>query len=319
MHIFYAHNDTLLKLLEAGSHQDLNSIADSHGNLEKLKAGQIKTAIFAIYVPESYRFGLALHKALLMVDIFWQNFHKYQSDLLPILSITDLAKVRNSGKIGGILSLEGGEALEGSLANLRNFYRLGVRGLTLTWNNRNQLADGVGEGEQAQGLSKFGLEVVEAMNQLGMFIDVSHLAEKGFWQVLKISKAPVIASHSNSRTLCAHPRNLTDIQIKALADQGGVIGVNFYPYFVKEPANEVDLVAVADQIEYLLKVGGTDSVGIGSDFDGISCVPKELEDISKIPRLIDELKKRKFSEAVIEKIIGGNFFRIIEEIFSKSS
>ena len=137
--------------------------------------------------------------------------------------------------------------------------------------------------------------------------------------MLKISKAPVIASHSNSRTLCAHPRNLTDIQIKALADQGGVIGVNFYPYFVKEPANEVDLVAVADQIEYLLKVGGTDSVGIGSDFDGISCVPKELEDISKIPRLIDELKKRKFSEAVIEKIIGGNFFRVIEEIFSKSS
>ena len=100
--------------------------------------------------------------------------------MLPILSITDLAKVRNSGKNGGILSLEGGEALEGSLANLRNFYRLGVRGLTLTWNNRNQLADGVGEGEIYQGLSKFGLEVVEAMNQLGMFIDVSHLAEKDF-------------------------------------------------------------------------------------------------------------------------------------------
>lgn len=318
MVIFDGHNDMLLKLLESGSNSDISTLKDCQVNLEKLQKGNIKVAIFAIYVPSHFRFGLSLHQAMLMIDLFWQNFQKYSQHLSPILSTADLLKVKTEPKIGGILSLEGGEVLEGNLGNLRNFYRLGVRALTLTWNNRNELADGVGEGKYAQGLSKFGHQVVETMNQLGMIVDVSHLAEKGFWDVLSASKAPVIASHSNSRTLCNHPRNLWDQQIKGIADQGGVIGVNFYPPFVTHK-KDVDLGAVADQIMHLLNVGGCNCVGLGSDFDGIDSTPKGLDDISKIHLIIDELKTRQVPESIIEKIMGENFFRVIGEIFFKSS
>ncbi len=316
MMVFDAHIDTLSRLMGCNRASDLVSIKGNHVNLEKMQKAGITGQIFAVFVSENYRHGLMLHQAMIMIDIFWQNICKYKKELRPILWLEDLNSLEvNSGKIGCILSIEGGETLEGRLENLRNFYRLGVRGLTLTWNNRNQLADGVGEADGASGISEFGRQVIIEMNRLGMFIDVSHLAKQGFWDVLKVSNSPVIASHSNAYTLCRHRRNFTDKQIKALADKGGVIGVNFCPAFLTIQPKTASVDHVVAHIRHLLMKGGSDAVGIGSDFDGISSVPKGLEDISRMPLIVAGLKDRGYPESVIEKVMAGNFIRVFKQIF----
>lgn len=319
MFIFDAHADTLSVLAERGEAYDLGTLKDSHVNLPGMRKGGLKAQIFAVYVPKKYCPGMALHAALKMVDIFWRNLELYHEFLMPVLCRNDLRTGEYSPRIGCLLSIEGGEALEGSLANLRILFRLGVRALTLTWNNRNELGDGIGEGERASGLSGFGCEVVAEMNRLGMLIDVSHLAEKGFWDVLALSKAPVIASHSNAYTLCRHPRNLTDDQIRALADQGGIVGVNFFPKHVTDSPDNCTIEDVVDQIMYLYQVGGSDAIALGSDFDGIGSTPVGLEDVGKMPGLIPALEKRGLPTAVIEKIMGLNLLRVVNQVLPERS
>lgn len=319
MFIFDGHVDTLAVLAERSEGWDLGVLADAHVNLPKLEKAGYGAQIFAIYVSRKYSAGLALHMALKMVDIFWQNMERYHERLKPVLCRNDLQPAEADPRISCLLAVEGGEALEGSLANLRNLFRLGVRALTLTWNNRNDLGDGVGEGDRASGLSPFGCEVVAEMNRLGMLIDVSHLAEKGFWDVLTLSEAPVIASHSNAYALCRHPRNLTDEQIKALAAKGGVIGVNFYPKHVTDTPDNCTIDHVVDQIVYLYRTGGSDAVALGSDFDGISSTPAGLDDVEKVPCLIAAMEERGLPSAVIEKIMGLNLLRVAKQVLPERS
>lgn len=320
MYIFDAHIDTLGILAEQNGGEDLATLTGTHVNLAKMRRAGISAQIFAIYVPDRYRHGLALHKALKMVDIFWENLRNYPQELQPLLWRSDCQIIEgNDMPIRCMLSLEGGEALEGSIANLRNFFRLGVRALTITWNHRNELADGVGEGKGASGLSEFGREVVAEMNRLGMVIDVSHLAEPGFWDVLDESNQPIIASHSNAYTLCQHRRNLTDAQIKAIADCGGVVGVNFYPGFLTKQPEMADIEHVVEQIVHLIDVGGSETAALGSDFDGIGAVPVGLENVEKTPLLISKLKKRGLSEAVVEKVMGKNLLRVVRQVLPEKS
>ena len=320
MFIFDAHIDTLQKLVQSNGLYDLASIPDSHVSLAKMQTAGLSAQIFAVFVPENYRQGLAFHNASIMIDIFWQNMIKYAVELMPIMWQDDLSLLEKKTKqIGCILSIEGGEALEGRLENLRNFFRLGVRVLTLTWNNRNELGDGVAEGEHASGLSEFGQQVIAEMNNLGMIIDVSHLAERGFWDVLRLSKFPVIASHSNSYTLCQHRRNLNDKQITALANQGGVIGVNFCPAFLIDSPKNAIIDHVVWHIAHILDVAGSEAVGLGSDFDGIASVPQGLEDISRIDEILTRLKNHGYPESVIEKVMGKNFLRVLKQVFPQKS
>lgn len=307
---FDAHIDTLLQLVHSG-----RSLADASGHvsLEKLRKGGVSAQVFAVFVEPDFYQGMALHRALQMIDVFWQMIAEYPDDLAFADSGTAIRKSYQAGKIACMLALEGGEALQGSLANLRNLHRLGVRVLTLTWNYRNALANGQSEGDASGGLSPFGREVIAEMNRLGMLVDVSHLNEPGFWDVLEISGDPVIASHSCPRSLRDHGRNLTDRQIKALADKGGVIGVNFYPGFLTA-GESAALEDVLDHIEYLINVGGSDCVGLGSDYDGINAVPDGLQDCSMMPTIAAGLESRGHSLTVIEKIMGGNFLRIAESV-----
>lgn len=319
MFIFDAHIDTLGILAERGC-EDLAALTDSHVNLEKMEKAGINAQFFAVYVPSRYRFGLALHKAMEMIDIFWQNVERYPEKLQPLLNREDCRILEtNRQPIRCLLSIEGGEALEGSLSNLRNFFKLGVRALTLTWNHRNALADGVGEGKFASGLTEFGREVVDEMNRLGMIVDVSHLAEPGFWDVVEVSSQPIIASHSNAYRLCGHRRNLTDEQIKAIADSGGVIGVNFHPGFLADPPRTASIDHVVEQILYLLKLGGSDTPALGSDFDGISSTPAGLENVEKTPNLITKLEKQGVSETLIEKVMGKNLLRVVSQVLPEKS
>ena len=177
---------------------------------------------------------------------------------------------------------------------------------------RNQLADGVTDRRTGGGLSELGAQSVEELDRLGMIVDVSHINDEGFWDVLDHTKHPVIASHSNSRTVCRHPRNMTDEMIVALAENGGVMGMNFAPSFVHPTL--ATLQGVVDHIDHIVDLVGPDHVGLGSDFDGIPSTPVGLEDATRMPYITEELVKREYNEVDIKKILGGNHLRLMKQV-----
>lgn len=310
MFTFDAHIDTLSRLL--GTDQSLDD-HQGHVNLAKLRQSKQGAQFFAAYVSPQFYHGKALHNTLEMVDLFWQWMEQFPHDLAFAGSGNDILEIRKSGRLACLLAVEGGEALEGKLSNLRMLHRLGIRLVTLTWNHRNDLAAGQGEGPGGGGLSRFGEAVVTEMNRLGMIVDVSHLNDQGFWDTLHVSKEPVIASHSNARALCDHPRNLTDEQIRALSQRGGVIGVNFCTHFLAKD-RQATIHDVVNQIEYLAKVGGVECVGLGSDYDGIERTPLGLEHCAKTPELAEILKERGYSAEDVGKIMGGNLLRLCQTV-----
>ena len=200
-----------------------------------------------------------------------------------------------------------------SLDILRDFYAKGIRYMTLCHSANNEICDSCATAEKRwHGLSPFGREVVAEMNRLGMLVDVSHISDEAFYDVLECSTRPVVATHSCCRALASHPRNMTDDMIRALAAKGGVIQINFYPYFLIDGYEEgqpaPSYKVVADHIDHVVKLVGIDHVGIGSDFDGIEVAPEGLEDASMMPTLFDELRRRGYSQEDLDKIASGNFF-----------
>lgn len=187
----------------------------------------------------------------------------------------------------------------------------------MTWNGRNELADGVGESETEGGLTRFGRAVVQEMNRLGMVVDASHLSEAGFWDVLEVSNQPVITSHANSRCICNHRRNLTDEQIRALAARGGVIGLTFYPDFIHP--DQPSLEKLLDHMDHIISLAGVDCIGLGSDFDGIDQVTSGLEDISRLPAITEGRWRRGYREEEIAKILGGNFLRVLQQVLPEQA
>lgn len=312
MFIFDAHVDTLSRLLASGETLDNNRGHVRLDHLRQRKKGG-GAQFFAAFVSPKFYHGKALHQTMEMIDLFWRWMDDFSDDLAFAGSGTDISKIRERGQMACLLAIEGGEALEGSLANLRMLYRLGVRLLTLTWNHRNDLASGQLEGKDGGGLSLFGQEVIGEMNRLGMLVDVSHLNDQGFWDVIRASKDPVVASHSNAKTLCNHARNLTDEQIRAIATGGGVIGVNFCTHFLAH-GRQATIHDVVEQIEYLVRIGGIDSVGLGSDYDGIEETPLGLASYDKLSELADILRERGYSEGDVAKIMGGNFQRLCQRV-----
>jgi len=283
-----------------------------HVDLPRLRAGGVTGQIFACFVPvHEYRRGAARY-ALRMVDAMHRACAAYPDDLLLATSAADIRRAKAGGRVAGILGLEGAEPLEGSLEVLRCFHRLGVRNLGLTWNYRNETSDGVMEGPSAQGLTEFGVQVVEECNRLGIMIDVAHLAPAGVSDVLRVSRKPIIASHSNAKALCGHVRNLTDDQLRAIAAQGGLIGVTFVNAFLHYPSRDATISHVLDQIDYLVQVAGPDHVMIGSDFDGAT-MPQGIVDATSYPDLTADMLARGHDEQTIRQVLGLNFLRVFEE------
>ncbi|NPV72206.1 MAG: membrane dipeptidase [Pelotomaculum sp.] len=304
-----AHCDTLTVLLER--QKRLSSCSDGHLDLPRLKTGGVDLQFFAAFISPEYR-SRPVERALDLIGCFYREIEDNKDLIMHVRNQNEVDLAFASGKIAALLSVEGGEALGGSLGTLRMLYGLGVRCLTLTWNGRNELGCGAGEGGAESGLTEFGRAVVREMNRLGMLVDVSHLSEKGFWEVMKLTKQPVIASHSNCMALCSHPRNLSDRQIRALAEQGGVVGITFVPAFLGSGHSSVN--NVLDHIEYAISVGGVECVGLGSDFDGTEELPEGLEDCTCFPAIANGLIKRGYSSEAVKKVMGENFLRVIGQV-----
>lgn len=302
------HCDTIVKLFHRGEKLRRNK---NHLDLERMFRYEGAVQVFALWLDPMY-YPIALRQTLQYLD-FYQEQIAGNADLIGhVNTYEDILENQKNGKLSALLSLEGGEALEGEIAVLRLFYQLGVRMVGLTWNHRNALADGVRDRETGGGLTAFGKNVVKEMNRLGMIVDVSHLSDRGFYDVADIAEAPFIASHSNSRTICDVPRNLTDEQLRLLAVCGGVVGMNYYPVFLsKEKTSAID--DLIRHISHILDVAGEDCIGLGSDFDGIGTTPTDLRCVEDLELFFYRLRQE-FGKDVEEKIREKNFHRVFQEI-----
>lgn len=279
-------------------------------DLPRLIEGGVDCQFFT--VPTEYTIpSLEPLQALQRLDFIYSEVEKNRNKIAVATTYDDVINNNEEGKISAVLYFEGGYALRGNLRVLRMMYRLGIRAMGLVWFYRNELADSSREKRAMGGLSDFGVSVVEEMNRLGMIVDVSHLNDPGFWDVIEVSKDPVINTHACCRELCNVPRNLTDEMIKALAEKGGIIGVDFVPAHLS-PDKRATVETVVNHIEHVVDLVGIDHVGLGSDFDGGGTA---LKDATEMPNITKELVKRGYSDSEVKKIIGGNFLRIFKQIW----
>ncbi len=310
MIIVDAHCDTITTIMETNEQLRDNK---GHIDLNRLKQYDGFVQFFAAFIsPKHAKMG-ALCRAVDIIDCLYREIDSNKNDILLCRNYNDIMKSIQSNKIAAVLTIEGGDALEGSISALRILYELGVRAITLTWNHRNQIADGVADGITGGGLTSFGKEVVAEMNRLGMMVDVSHLSQAGFWDVLNTTSAPIIASHSNAQKICNHRRNLTDEQLLALKKNGGVTGINLCPDFIYSEG-KATMKHVIKHIEHIIALTGEDTLGLGADFDGIDETPKGLEGVQNIGDLLNELLKLNYTETLVNKIAGENFLRVIKRI-----
>ncbi len=309
MLIIDGHCDTAAALLDRKGDLYEN---DCRIDLKRLLLSDRRVQFFAAFAnPQLYK-NNELVRVLSILDYMHVSAEKHSDKISICLNTCDIENTLSSGRVAALLSVEGGDALGGELHVLRHLYRLGVRSMLLTWNHRNELADGAHE-KPGAGLSGFGRQVVAEMNRLGMIVDVSHLCEASFNDVLELSEAPVIASHSNAKAVCSHPRNLSDAQLRDIRSKGGVVGINFYPYFLNN-TQTASLDDVIKHIEHICSITGEDHIGLGPDYDGIDCVPEGLENVRYLPALFDRLLSLNYTDAFIEKLAGLNFFRVIRQI-----
>ncbi len=311
--IIDAHCDTVGFFCQEGSDYDFHSRNNQHHiDLPRLKESGIILQFFALYIKDEDKPVGSLAYCLRLLDSYYRTMQHCPDELQTIYTVTDLKNTLNSSKIAALLSVEGGEALEGELAVLPMLFRLGIRSIGLTWNQQNQLATGIGEDSLEAGLTTFGKQVIREMNSLGMLVDLAHINRQGFFDVLKISSAPVVVSHANARAICDHPRNLADDQLRALRDINGVIGMSCCPDFVDPSHATID--KLLDHFVHVAEVAGVDHLGIGADFDGIQEVIAGLEDVTGLPRLVEGLLQHGFSREEIDKITHKNFIRVLEKV-----
>ncbi|WP_313529020.1 dipeptidase [Anaerotignum sp.] len=302
------HCDTIVRIYEKGQELFCN---DGHIDIQRLTNYKAPLQFFAIWLEPRY-YPIAMRQTMKYIEFYYNQIQKNADLIGHINCFDDLEENKKKNKISALLSIEGGEALEGEISAIHTYHRLGVRSMSLTWNHRNQLADGVAEKDSKGGLTKFGRDAVAEMEQLGMIVDVSHLSEPGFWDVYNLAKRPFIASHSNAKTICDVPRNLTDNQMRAIADKGGVIGLNLYPPFLTTE-KEVEVEDIFRHIHHILSVVGEDFVALGTDFDGIDCCPKGISDVKDMDYFFTEMENE-YGEQVVEKICSKNLLRVLAEV-----
>lgn len=314
MFICDCHCDTLTELYNKNASLYEN---EQHFDIKRQIALGGGLQFCAIYVPtEVFRYQGGLRYTLCLLDKYNQELKKLHENGIDVLEVRTAGDAGNvlKHKAATLLAIEEGGAIDGSLEALRCLYELGVRAMTLTWSNRNDIADGINEEATGSGLTLFGKQVVAEMNRLGMLVDVSHISTAGFWSVIETSTKPIIATHSNAKSLCSHPRNLNDEQIKALAQNGGLAGITFAGQFLEEDWRNACIESVYKHIDYMLNlIGNDDHIGFGSDFDGISHPPYNIQGVQDYKPLIEYLSKY-YSDETINKITHQNVINLLQKV-----
>lgn len=323
-----------------------------HTDIPRLRAGLVGGQFWSVYVPTQPSGAAAVQATLEQIDVVYQLCARHPETFELALTADDVERIHRQGKIASLIGMEGGHSINNSLATLRMMYRLGARYMTLTHTENTDWADTAGDKPAHHGLTAFGEEVVREMNRLGMLVDLSHVSDDTMRAALRVTKAPVIFSHSSARALCNHLRDVPDEILRMTKTNGGVVMVCFVPNFITE-ADRLDealvtrekerlrklygddsrsfrvavaewrkthpdpraatLSDVADHIDHIRKLIGVDHVGIGADFDGFSGAPRGLEDVSKYPDLLAELLRRGYSQTDVEKVAGQNVLRVMRE------
>ena len=350
-----SHIDTVQRVLVMG--EDLGKRWDvGHVDLPRLREGGTHAPFFALWVPVYFPGAEAVRRTLDLRDAMQSMLNAHPDQMELATTAADIRRIVKQRKIAVFLTVEGGHTIDDDLRVLRMYYQLGIRSMTLTHSRNNNWADSATDKPAHNGLTDFGKEVVREMNRLGMLVDVSHVADKTFYDTLAITTKPVIVSHSSMRALSDVPRNISDEMLWALAKNGGVVGISFGEGFVNpadaealRSAIETETTAplmtgralddyaaedvrklfgtrvkvaatvedVANHIDHAVKIAGIDHVGIGSDYDGVSGPPNGLDDVSRMPALIDVLLERGYAERDVKKILGENYLRVICEVTGK--
>ena len=327
------------------------AVEAGHTDIPRLREGGVDAQFWSVYVPADLaKKGGAARATMEQIDVVYRMLDRYPETFELALSTADVQRIVAEGKIASLIGIEGGHSIENSLGTLRMFYRLGARYMTLTHNDTLDWADAATDEPRHGGLTLFGEHVVREMNRLGMLVDLSHVSVETMRDVLRVSQAPVIASHSSAYAVCPVPRNIPDEVLRQIAANGGVVMVNFYSGFIDPKAAEVvvrsyakrrelraeypdeqefekawerwrqenpvprgNLEMVVDHIDHIAKVAGIDHVGLGSDYDGINQTPEGLEDVSCFPKITKALFERGYSDEAVQKILGANTLRAFRQ------
>lgn len=310
MKVYDLHCDVLYKLAKA---ENTISFADSpklQASKKALEVGGIALQVFAVFVSEDFPKEQLFLEAIRQIEIFHREIVGKDDNIIPIYEWEQLGSLKE-GQIGAVLSIEGLDMIDGDMHKLKLLLSHGVKLVGLTWNGPNKVADGSSE-ESSTGLTPFGEEVVSLLNEQNIIVDVSHLSEQSFWDVLPRAKW-MMASHSNAQALCNSPRNLNDKQIKALIAKNSPIHVVYYPPFIGDTKKSVEIQDLVKHIEHIVSLGGKHLIGLGSDFDGISEFVIGLEDASKTQNIVRELLES-YTREEVEGFTSQNFERFVMRI-----
>jgi membrane dipeptidase len=354
-----SHADTTQRLLSDKTFDIAGRQKNGNVDIPRMREGGLDALFFSIWVPSDVTGVKAVNTANALIASVHKAVAAHPGDLRLATTAAEVRRAAADHKIAALMGMEGGHMINDDLGQLRKYAALGVRYLTLTHFKNNNWADSSTDTPAHNGLTPFGKDVVRELNRLGMMVDISHVADKTFYDVLALTRAPVIASHSSCRAIANHPRNLTDDMLRALAKNGGVVMINYHAGFLSEEfrvasekksgtvdvamaamskkcggneacttmeSERIDHEAMAsgelpkvtwqkivDHIDHAVKVAGADHVGLGSDFDGAT-MPLGMEDVSKLPKITDALIRKGYSDADIEKILGGNILRVMEQV-----
>jgi len=353
------HDDTTQRMLFDKNFDISVRHKDGQIDVPRMREGGLDALFFSIWVPSDVTGPPAVKRAFDLIDCVREAARLHPNDLMLATTAADIRRAASEHKIAALMGIEGGHMIDDDLRLLRLYAALGVRYMTLTHFKNNNWADSSTDKAAHNGLTALGKDVVREMNRLGMMVDISHVADKTFWDVIETTRAPVLASHSSARAIANHPRNMTDDMMRALAKNGGVVMINYHAAFLSEEfrvasekksgtvvesmaamskkcgGNEacttmeseridheamvrgelpkVSWEKIVDHIDHAVKVAGADHVGLGSDFDGAT-MPIGMEDASKLPKITDALLKKGYSDADVEKILGGNILRVMEAV-----
>lgn len=303
MRVIDGHCDVLSKML-MDPFIEFTHDAQLDVTLPRMKAVRMMMQSFAVYLPEKLH-NPGFGDILKCIDLFHSKVLAASDEMLHVRTGQDMETLLHGNKIGALLALEGADGLEGNFTYLRTLFYLGVRSLGITWNYANWAADGILEPRKG-GLTYKGTKLVKECNKLGIILDVSHLSEKGFWELTELTEKPFIASHSNAYDICPHPRNLRKNQIEAIVRMEGRVGITFVPWFVREQV-PVSIEHLLPHIDRMFALGGVRNVGFGSDFDGIDKWIVGLENTKQYDRLVNLLHKH-YKSAEVEGLLWRNWY-----------